>query len=47
MKQPDFNYLIEKTGIKFPLIGFYDIPNTSLFEPVVESKACVFAYFKQ
>lgn len=35
MKQPDFNYLIEKTGIKFPLIGFYDIPDTSLFEPVV------------
>jgi hypothetical protein len=47
MKQPDFSYLIEKTGITFPLIGFYDVPETSLFEPLVESKACVFAYFKQ
>ena len=47
MKQPDFSYLIEKTGITFPLIGFYDVPDTSLFEPFMESKACIFAYFKK
>jgi hypothetical protein len=47
MKQPDFSYLIEKTGITFPLIGFYDVPDTKSFEPLQESKACVFAYFKQ
>lgn len=47
MKQPDFSYLIEKTGITFPVIGFYDVPDTSLFEPFVESKACIFAYFKK
>lgn len=47
MKQPDFNYFIEKTGIKFPLIGFYDVPDINLFEPLLESKACIFAYFKQ
>ncbi|HJV77174.1 MAG TPA: DUF169 domain-containing protein [Paludibacter sp.] len=47
MKQPDFSYLIEKTGITFPLIGFYDVPDASLFEPFVESKACIFAYFKK
>ena len=47
MNQPDYRYLIEKTGITFPLIGFYDIPNADLFEPLIETKACVFAYFKQ
>lgn len=47
MEQPDFCYLIEKTGITFPLIGFYDVPDTSLFEPFIESKACIFAYFKK
>ena len=47
MSQPEYNYLIEKTGITFPLIGFYDVPDTGLFEPLVETKACIFAYYKQ
>jgi len=45
--QPDYLYLMNKTGIKFPLIGFYDTPDTSIFEPLAKSKTCVFAYFKQ
>ncbi len=45
--QPDNSYLIEKTGIKFPVIGFYDTPSTDGYEPVLEAQACVFAYFNQ
>jgi len=26
MLQPDPSYLLEKTGIKYPSIGFYDVP---------------------
>ena len=47
MQQPDPSYLLEKTGIKFHPLGFYDVPEYSAFEPVVETSACVFAYFKQ
>jgi len=47
MKQPDFSCLIKRTGITFPLIGFYDVPDIGLFEPIQETKACVFAYYKQ
>jgi hypothetical protein len=46
MEQPDFNYLIEKTGIQLPLIGFYDAPDKSVFEPLILSKSCIFAAFK-
>jgi len=47
MLQPDPSYLLEKTGINYPPIGFYDVPEYAAFEPVMEAKACVFAYFKQ
>jgi hypothetical protein len=45
--QPDYKFLTEKTGIEFPLIGFYDTPETKDFEPFQKAHACVFAYFKQ
>jgi hypothetical protein len=47
MQQPDPSYLIEKTGIEYPLVGFYDVPEYDSFEPIVETKSCVFAYFRQ
>ncbi len=45
--QPSYNFLIEKTGISFPLIGFYDAPDLSAFQPIKKTTTCVFAYFKQ
>jgi hypothetical protein len=47
MRQPDPSYLLEKTGIDYPLIGLYDIPDYAYFEPIRETRTCVFAYFKQ
>lgn len=47
MQQADPTYLLEKTGIMFPPIGFYDVPDSAAFEPVMETRACVFAYFKE
>lgn len=48
---PNSDYLLEKTEIKLPLIGFYDAPDPKEFEPVVEpgrkGHACVFAFYKQ
>ncbi len=47
--QPDSTNLIEKIGLSAPLIGFYDAPDVSQFEPLVEPKpgghACVFAFY--
>ncbi|KPJ61568.1 MAG: hypothetical protein AMJ46_00175 [Latescibacteria bacterium DG_63] len=49
--QPDYSRLIEIAGIDIPLIGFYDAPDLSAFEPLVvpssSSHACVFKFFKQ
>jgi hypothetical protein len=48
--QPDPTKLIEKIGINFPLIGFYDAPDVSFFRPLVSpkpgNKACVFMFYK-
>lgn len=48
--QPNSNNLIEKIGLRVPLIGFYDAPDVSQFEPLVEprpgKRACVFAFYK-
>ena len=46
MIQPEIQYLIKKTGITFPLIGFYDTPDQSVFDPLLKSNTCVFANFK-
>jgi len=49
--QPDPANLLKIIGITTPLIGFYDAPDTSPFEPLVRPKpgkrACVFAFYKQ
>jgi hypothetical protein len=43
--------LIERLGIRGPLIGFYDAPDTAGFEPVVapepKKHVCVFAFYKE
>jgi hypothetical protein len=43
--------LLNKTGITHPLIGFYDAPDPSAFEPLVRPKpgkwACVFMFYKK
>jgi hypothetical protein len=47
--QPDSKDLIEKIGLRVPLIGFYDAPDVSPFEPLVEpepgKRACVFTFY--
>jgi hypothetical protein len=45
--QPEYKYLLEKTGIKYPIVGFYDTPELKPFEPYIEAMACVFSYYKQ
>ena len=47
--QPDPSRLLERIGVTFPLIGFYDAPDASPFAPVVEvepgQQRCLFAFF--
>ena len=47
---PHSSNLIDRINITIPLIGVYDAPDTSPFEPLVtpeQSKfACVFAFYK-
>lgn len=46
---PRCDYLLEKAGIEYPVIGLYDTPEPSRFEPLVrpaEGKwACMFMFF--
>ncbi len=48
---PDPSRLLDKIGLKIPLIGFYDSPDIDLFEPLVKPDKtghdCVFSFFKQ
>jgi len=49
--QPDLTNLLKKTGITSPLIGFYDAPDPSPFEPLVRPKegkwACTFMFYNK
>jgi hypothetical protein len=51
MRQPDVTNLIKRIGLTTPLIGFYDAPDTSPFEPLVEPdprrRLCVFSFYKK
>jgi hypothetical protein len=51
MVQPDTTNLIKQIGLTAPLIGLYDAPDPSPFEPLIQPKsgkrACVFAFYKQ
>jgi hypothetical protein len=48
--QPDPSELTEVLSLPTPLIGFYDAPDVSPFEPVVApavgDRTCVFAYYR-
>ncbi len=47
--QPSYDLLLERSGISFPLIGFYDAPDTAPFAPLTTPKAgtrsCIFSFF--
>jgi hypothetical protein len=49
--QPEYSELINRMGLKTPLIGIYDSPFTSPFEPFIkpgkEERSCIFAYYTQ
>lgn len=49
--KPNPSYLLEKTEIKLPLIGFYDAPETKPFEPIVkpnkQGRACLYSFYKK
>jgi hypothetical protein len=51
MMQPDATNLLNKIGITHPLIGVYDAPDPSPFEPLVRSQpgkwACAFMFYKK
>ncbi len=51
MAQPNPDNLIKRIGLNVPLIGFYDAPDTSPFEPLIRPKSgkrpCVFAFYNQ
>jgi len=47
---PDPTFLLENAGITIPLIGFYDTPDPSAFEPIVSPVegrwACSYMFYK-
>jgi len=49
--QPDPTHLMDKIGLSLPLIGVYDAPDPTKFEPLVAPKpgrwACVFMFYKK
>ncbi len=48
---PDPSNLLEQLDMSFPLIGFYDSPNITSFEPLVKPRpgknVCIYAFFKK
>lgn len=48
--QADPTMLLQQTGIATPLIGFYDAPATTPFEPITmpkpDTRTCTFAFYK-
>lgn len=46
--QPDFTRLLKKIDLNLPLIGLYDAPDPTDFEPLVKPKKgdCVFSFYK-
>lgn len=44
--QPNPGNLIEMTGIKTPLIGFYDVTDPKPFEPFTKSERCFFSAYE-
>ena len=46
MPQPDFSRLTGALKLEFPLIGFYDVPDTAPFAPLVKPHGCMFEHAK-
>lgn len=48
--QPDSTNLLNRVGISTPLVGLYDAPNASSFDPLVKPEhgkhVCIFAFYK-
>ena len=44
--KPDPINLIEIAGIKTPLIGFYDVPDSNPFKPFAKPKRCFFSCYE-
>jgi hypothetical protein len=48
--RPDPSRLLERIGVTFPLIGFYDAPDVSPFEPLVRigsgESSCLFSFYE-
>jgi hypothetical protein len=48
--RPDPSRLLDRIGVRVPLIGFYDAPEAAPFEPLIEvvpgEHTCIFAYFQ-
>jgi hypothetical protein len=51
MAQPNPTNLLQRIGITTPLVGFYDAPDTTPFEPLTQPKpgnrACIFSFYRQ
>jgi hypothetical protein len=47
--QPDPSQLIQRIGVEAPLVGFYDAPEVSPFEPIVRvgsgDSSCIFSFY--
>lgn len=43
---PDPEKLLEIAGIQRPLIGFYDVPDPSPFEPLATFEGCIFSAYE-
>jgi len=43
--KPGPTKLLERAGIKTPLIGFYDVPDLKPFEPFIEPTRCFFSSY--
>lgn len=46
--QPDYSQLVKKIDLSIPLIGFYDAPDPSPFEPLVKPNQgdCIFLFYE-
>ena len=44
--KPDPTRLLEKAGIRNPLVGFYDVPDPKPFEPFAKPERCIFSCYR-
>jgi len=46
IKTPNPLQLLKSSGIETPLIGFYDVPFTEPFEPIIIPQRCIFSAYE-